>query len=646
MVTAPITGLAPATEYHYRLVATDPLTGDESVGVDRVFTTRATPGPPVICPNESSRVGPSAGPPGLPRLRIRHPGAEQLGPSRLAVLLPYGRPPRRQRDRLDTLRRARRRRRRHRNRPTPCALREPSGWSTKSLSAATPEATGTAYTLNPSSVGLSTDLRQSLLWINMPLVGAASPAGTNLYLRRADGSIVPLTRIGAPLYGYGGELLAASQDFTRLFIVSTVRQFDTDPDVALNPYEWFNGQLRLVTILPNGEAAPGGGSLPTNRAAQPIASDDGRSVLFNAAGYSDLFLRIDGERTIDVSTSQKSGSPGPAQSVGSAGMAADGSKVIFTSTSELTDDAYTGRTSGAPNNKGSDLYSYDVETGDLTDLTVDHEPADKETGAGVEHVVGASRDASYIYFIASGKLAPGGTSGSRNVYVEHDGEIKFVATNPVGTFETGFPFYVTPNGLYAGFMTNEPQTGYDNAGHTEVYKYTYNGALECASCRPDGEPPDGDAAIVGRVVSEDGSKVFFQSNDAIVPRASSGLMNVFEYEGSEVHLLSPGGGGQALLVGASLSGDDVFVATFDELARGEGPVFAVYDARVGANVPPQAETAGCQGENCRGPGSPRSTSRPPARPPSRRPGRSRSSAPRPSGARRRSSASWCRAPEI
>ena len=274
-----------------------------------------------------------------------------------------------------------------------------------------------------------------------------------------------------------------------------MRQFDTDPDVALNPYEWLNGQLRLVTILPNGEAAPGGGSLPTNRAAQPIASDDGRSVLFNAAGYSDLFLRIDAEQTINVSTSQKTGSPGPALSVGSAGMAADGSKIIFTSTSELTDDAYTGRTSGVPNNKGSDLYSYDVETGDLTDLTVDHEPADKETGAGVEHVVGASRDASYIYFIASGKLAPGGTSGSRNIYVEHDGEIKFVATNPVGTFETGFPFYVTPNGLYAGFMTNEPQTGYDNAGHTEVYKYTYNGALECASCRPDGEPPNGDAAI-------------------------------------------------------------------------------------------------------------------------------------------------------
>ncbi len=603
VVTTPLTGLSPNTNYHYRLVATNTLTEEETVGVERVFTTRPTPGPPVACPNEASRVGPSATLPDCRAYEFTTPGLNGSAPVIWPFFTPQGVAPDgsaaawQASDAPDSAEGS------TAVDNTLVALRGSSGWSTKGLSAATPQATGTAYTLNPSSVGLSTDLRQSLLWINMPLVGAASPAGTNLYLRRADDSIIPLTNIGPAVYGYGGELLAASQDFTRLFIVSTVRQFDTDPDVALNPYEWRDGQLRLVTILPDGEPAPSGGSLPTNRAAQPIASDDGRSVLFNAAGYSDLFLRVNAEKTINVSTSQKPGSPGPALSVGSAGISADGSEVIFTSTSELTEDAYTGRTSGVLNNKGSDLYSYDVKTGVLTDLTVDHEPTDKETGAGVEHVVGASRDASYIYFIASGKLAPGGTSGSRNIYVEHEGEIKFVATNPVGTFETGFPFYVTPNGLYAGFMTNEPQTGYDNAGHTEVYKYTYNGALECASCRPDGEPPNGDAAIVGRVVSEDGSKVFFQSNDAIVPRAGSGLMNVFEYEGGEVHLLSPGGGATALLVGASLSGDDVFIATFDELARGEGPVFAVYDARVNATVPPRTEAAGCQGEACRGPAS-------------------------------------------
>jgi hypothetical protein len=284
-------------------------------------------------------------------------------------------------------------------------------------------------------------------------------------------------------------------------------------------------------------------------------------------------------------------------------MSADGGTVLFTSHSELTEDAYTGRTGGVSTDLGADLYSYDVETEELTDLTVDKDLADKETGAGVEHIVGASRDASYVYFIATGNLAPGATSGARNLYAEHDGEIKFVATNPFGNFEQGYPFYVTPSGKYAAFYTTEAQTGYDNAGKTEVYKYTYGGALECASCRVNGEPPTGDASIAERAISDDGSRLFFQSNDAVVPQAGSGRYNVFEYEGGQVHLLTPGGGAAAVLVGASSSGDDVFIATFEELAQGDGPVFAIYDARVGAQVPPVTAAPKCQGENCRGSGT-------------------------------------------
>ena len=89
------------------------------------------------------------------------------------------------------------------------------------------------------------------------------------------------------------------------------------------------------------------------------------------------------------------------------GVAADGSEVLFTSHSELTDDANTGRTGGVPNHQGSDLYSYDVGSGELTDLTVADKPADAAAGADVERVLGASRNADYVYFIATGDLAPG-----------------------------------------------------------------------------------------------------------------------------------------------------------------------------------------------------------------------------------------------
>ena len=88
---------------------------------------------------------------------------------------------------------------------------------------------GAYFGEDPSTVGLSRDLSQSVLWSNQPLAGGASPSGTNLYLRRADGSMVALTSAGAPKFSAGGELSGASQDFTRLFIVSTVKQLPCRP---------------------------------------------------------------------------------------------------------------------------------------------------------------------------------------------------------------------------------------------------------------------------------------------------------------------------------------------------------------------------------------------------------------------------------
>src|ERR1044072_5066178 len=227
-------------------------------------------------------------------------------------------------------------------------------------------------------------------------------------------------------------------------------------------------------------------------------------------------------------------------------------------------------------------------------------PDDPPRGAALERVVGTSRDADYVYFIAGGNLAPGATSGERNLYVEHDGVIEFVGSDPTGHPVEGYPFYVTPDGRHAAFMSAEGQTGYDNAGKTEVYKYTFGSGLECASCRPSGEPPTGDASIVGRALSADGDRLFFKSDDAVLPQAQSSLSNVFEYVDGEIRLLTPGDGAAAVLAGASASVDDVFIATFEVLApKGQGPVFAIYDARVNADVPPQQAPAECQGEGCR-----------------------------------------------
>jgi hypothetical protein len=482
---------------------------------------------------------------------------------------------------------------------TVLASRGPGGWSTKSLSAPTPLASGVDFGNAASTVGLSADLTQSVLWSNQPLAPGV-PAGTNLYLRRADGSFVVLTEVGAPAFGPGAALSGASRDFSHLFFTTTVKQNDEDPLLNGNTYEYSAGQpLRLVTILPESsgeEAAPAGGALA--QGVLPAVSDDGRQVIFKANGYPGLYLRSDATKSVEVSKSKRTPPDlNPPANAIPAGIAADGSVVLFTSASELTEDANTGESGGVPNDAGADLYSYDVAKGELKDLTVDSDPADVATGADVEAVLGASPGAGYVYFVARGKLAPEGTSGQRNLYVTHGGATQFVATDP----QPGAHFYVTPDGLHAAFTSTAPQGGYDNAGFAEAYRYTYGGGIQCGSCRPGGEAPSADASLAGRALSDDGARLFFQSADSILPAAQSGEANVFEFSGGAPQLLTLGEGAAALLVGAGASGEDVFIATHQELApQGQGSVFAIYDARVNAQVSVPSVTAGCQGEGCRG----------------------------------------------
>ncbi len=598
VVAEPLSGLSPQSTYHYRVIATNTETGAEAFGADRTFTTLAEPTPPPPCPNAASQTGASANLPDCRVYELATPGLGNAAPAEgwpqvavegiladgSAVAFRAADAPENAEGSTATT-------------DTLVARRGAGGWSTKSLSAPTPLPSGTDFAAARSTIGLSADLTQSVLWSNQPLAGGSSPAGTNLYLRRADGSFVALTKVGAPAFSAGGELLGSSKDFKRLFIASTEKQLPEDPIAAGNAYEWANGNLKLVAVLPGGALAPEGGTLP--QGALPSVSEDGSKVLFKAKGDKGLYLRTNATETVEVSATQRSTEPDPnppAEAI-AAGMSADGSKVLFTSASELTNDAYTGRSAGLANDKGADLYSYDTKSKVLTDLTVDTDPEDALTGANVERVLGASKDASYIYFVARGNLAAGATSGERNLYLAHNGEIEFVGTDPSTADEQ---FYATPHGTHAAFTSTEPQTGYDNAGFAQAYEYTYGVGLACASCRPSGEAPSAGAQIAARSLSDDGTRLFFQSADRILPEAQSGQTNVFEYTAGEVHLLTPGDGAAALLLGASASGDDIFIAGFEELApRGQGEVFAIYDARVGASVAPPTETAGCQGEACR-----------------------------------------------
>jgi hypothetical protein len=310
---------------------------------------------------------------------------------------------------------------------------------------------------------------------------------------------------------------------------------------------------------------------------------------------------------------------------------------------------------------GEDLYAFEPSgvpgvAGRLKDLTVDG----VGDGAGVQGVAQISEDGSYVYFVAEGAfgdkenaLHAKATAGADNLYVEHEGRVAFVAglaANDVADWNhtgSGAPgpsagpsvntAVVSPDGEYFAFMSEQPLTDYDNtqsvAGECEgeiretgatgtgkcreAFLYdAASGSLVCASCNSDGAQPRGPANL-GSYASFAGAlaeyrprsllntgTLFFGSADELVPHASDGRENVYEFESGSVYPISDVEGGESsFFMDATPDGKDVFFATTNDLVPQDvGASLVVYDARVDGGFAAPVTPAGCNsGDSCKPP---------------------------------------------
>jgi hypothetical protein len=167
-------------------------------------------------------------------------------------------------------------------------------------------------------------------------------------------------------------------------------------------------------------------------------------------------------------------------------------------------------------------------------------------------------------------------------------------------------------------MSVEPLTGSDNideAGQAvhEVFEYSAEtGQLVCASCDPSGGRPLGSAFIGAtlderastpfhqpRALSDDGSRLFFSSPDPLA-ESIGGSVRLFEYEDGAIQLISGAeAGGEAVFLDSSASGNDIFFATRERLARTDtDELLDVYDARVDGGLPAVSQPPSCEGNTC------------------------------------------------
>lgn len=519
--------------------------------------------------------------------------------------------------------------------------RSAAGWFTENITP--PDQEG--YTRDPLR-GFSPDLSVGAVIQSEPTLAPGAVAGyENLYLRENEsGSLRALTTVTPRVSGlenYCVHYAGASANSDRVIFWANGALTPEAPEApGVSLYEWFAGELKLVSVLPDATAAQpsrdtgfGAGSngcrFPNENIVRNAISADGSRIFwtYRPSGMeTQLFARLNGTETIQLDRLQ--GGSGPAGGGRFWAASDDGSSVFFTDPNKLTVDASAG-----------DLYRYDLDAEALTDLTGDHAGPG---GAEVLGVLGASEDGSYVYFVAKGALDTGATAGQPNLYVWHSGEAPHFIATLVGADSSDWDRQpgnqtarVTPDGRHLAFLSAANRAGYDNLDlgtgepDSEVYLYdTQSGELVCASCNPSGARPAGPASLPvwntpyeqPRYFSDDGGYLFFESLDTLALQDTNGKQDVYEFEregvgqctaGSEafsassggcLHLISTGkGGDESYFLDASSDGRDVFVASRQRLVPAdEDERFDVYDARIGGGFPPPpAPPAICAGEACR-----------------------------------------------
>ena len=660
-----VTGLSPATVYHYRVVATN-TNRETTASPDQTFETLNSCSLPdgrcfeLVSPRDP---GPVAAP-------GRFLGENELvfqagpsGPGGLAYTIEAGLPDATRG--LSVLYRG---------------SRQAGGWSSDQLSppiVALNEKSGGGS--NSSRVlGLSRDLSCGVVASSQPLTGdpvenlAIEAGGGNLYRRNSDGSYDLITNLapqnpGGILSGTNTfldyRLFGLSANCDRVVFESDLHYPGIEGAGEERLYEWHDGALSNVSDVPDG-----GGEAPGEIDAEAPShlnalSADGRRVFFTAkrlaaplpgeVAKNGVFARIDGSSTIDLSSSETATADTGATYQGAT---PDGSKVYFTANAGLTAETSAG---------GIDLYEYDFTAPEgerLTDLSVVEEAGGAEVGG----LLGFADDGSQVYFAARAQLVPGkGKTRAQNlgddtfsIYDRATGSLGFAGTVTKSDLQSGvavgglggtggqdkWTSRVSPDGRYLLFESTANVTGYDSGDVHEAYLFDNESTGEgtvCVSCRQDGQAPVHSGPLLqplarrsssidvpySLAVSGSEARVFFLSEEKLATGGREGEGSLYEWTHGQVfHIAKEPAGAMAKsqnlnvkFTGASADGADLYF--FDAAALNwENPEarYAVWDARIGGGFPepppspepcdPTSEGA-CQGQGSGNPSNPSAASR-------------------------------------
>ena len=363
-----------------------------------------------------------------------------------------------------------------------------------------------------------------------------------------------------------------------------------------------------------------------------------------------LYVRLHGETTLEVSASEPGGEPVPGYPALYVGASENGSKVFFLTRSELTKEAVE------LGGHEPELYECEVveEAGGARCALTRIASRYPELVGKIADVPAVSADGSMVYLNAEG--GPGDPDGGLYGYDTVSGALTRIAADQGyvdGNHKgAGDPWYdpgprdEAKNGLLAGLDVQAPYDTTRDGQFLLFGAYRYDADLPvsgsnpvCVMCDPDGSGPIGepeasftrsavhannDAGGPPHAMSENGKYVFFDSTLSLVPQDTNGTLDVYEWEEDGtgscteskgcIGLISSGedpspsffldaGSYVNPATGQTVEGGNVFfgshanlIPSLDTASEGN-----LYDARIEGGFPVPTSVGTCEGDACSNP---------------------------------------------
>jgi hypothetical protein len=388
------------------------------------------------------------------------------------------------------------------------------------------------------------------------LVAGDTDTARDLYERAAGATtLVSTGPDGGNDDAFGVESGDMSADGAVVFFKSEEQLVATDTDARGDVYKRTGGATTLVSTGPDG----GNGAFDVDLSAW---SDDGSRafmrteeplVAADTDAQPDIYERT-GSTTTLLSTGPPGGNGNFASDFGAS--SADGTRVFFTTPEPLV---------AADTDSQYDSYE---RSGGVTTL-VSTGPAGGN-GAFSAFVEGISPDGTSAFFGTAEPLTAADTDSSSDVYERAGGNTTLVSTGPVGgngNFDAQFQDSAA-NGGRVFFQTSEPLVASDTDSQSDVYQRAA-GVTTLVSAGGNGAF---DVNYLG--ASADGTRVFFQTAEPLVPADSDTQIDLYQRWRGATTLLSTGAAGAngafpADFLKASADGRRVFFSTDEALVAGD-----------------------------------------------------------------------------